>query len=156
MSRRGGHRYAPRDPNEWAGPGANWFEDPDAQHALADYSAAMRDRDPNADRPPFSVDDWRTPDAQPTHPAWACQGCDIHPAWADTPDPFPGEPPGRIWEPPPEDPGGYLESYQAPIWGARVDFSGTPDWTANGGWLGQHPSGHCRSGSPNCTGECGG
>jgi hypothetical protein len=30
-----------------------------------------------------------------------------------------------------------------------------PDWSAGGGWLGQHVSG-CRTNDPNCRGECGG
>ena len=107
-----GHRY---DPDRgWGSVGSNWYDDPDATHAMNDYSAAMRDLDPEADRPPFDVTDWRTADAQPTHPSWSCQGCPEHPA--EVPDP----------------------------------------WSSGGGWLGQHPSGSCRTGDPGCTGECGG
>lgn len=100
-----GHRYDPD--RQWGEVGTNWFEQPDAVHAQNDYGAAMRDLDPEADRPPFVYDDWRTADAEPTHPAWACQGCELHPAEPEPgypeagpyPDPF--EPkhlrPGRWW-----------------------------------------------------------
>ena len=63
-----GHRYAPRDTS--SGVGANWFEQPDAWHALADYQAAVKDIPPEQ-RPAFSVDDWRDEYAQPITPAWA-------------------------------------------------------------------------------------
>jgi hypothetical protein len=63
-----GHRYDPDRP--WGGTAANWFEDPDAIHALNDYGAAVRDLPPE-DRPDFAMDDWRDGYAQPTTPAWA-------------------------------------------------------------------------------------
>lgn len=88
-----GYRYNPD--REWGAVGANWYEDPDAIHAQNDYGAAMRDLPEDAPRPPFSYDDWRTDDAQPTHPAWSCQGCDDHPA----PDPGYPEPGQDSYEP---------------------------------------------------------
>jgi hypothetical protein len=79
-----------RDPDTDYGPGSNWWEDADAQHALNDYGAAVSSMPPE-ERPPFLLDDWRTEDSQPTTPDWARD---------DQADPFPGEPPGRVWEPP--------------------------------------------------------
>jgi hypothetical protein len=64
-----GYRYDP-DGYSQGGPGSNWWESPDAVHALNDYGAAVRDMDP-AERPPFALDDWRDSNAQPTTPDWA-------------------------------------------------------------------------------------
>jgi hypothetical protein len=59
-----------RDPNTDYGPGSNWWEDADAQHALNDYGAAVSGM-PAEERPPFLLDDWRDEDSQPTTPGWA-------------------------------------------------------------------------------------
>jgi hypothetical protein len=104
-----GYRYNP-DPSRWGVTGSNWYEDPDAQHAMNDYGAAVSGT-PLEDRPPFAVADWRTADAQPTHPSWSCAGCDKHPELAAEPE--------RVADPEPvADP-----------------------WSAGGGWLGQHADG---------------
>jgi hypothetical protein len=68
-------------------PGHSPWQDPDWLHAMNDYSAAQRD-EPTAE--PFAMADWRDDQAGPTHPAWSCQGCELHPA------PEPPPPPGPV------------------------------------------------------------
>lgn len=94
-----GHRYDPD--RDWGAVGQNPYDDPDRFHAMNDYSAAARDSWAQGEAPPaFDVTDWRTAEAEPTHPAWSCQGCELHPAEPE-PGPDPYQPlharPGRWW-----------------------------------------------------------
>jgi hypothetical protein len=67
-----------RNPNRDYGPASNPWEDPDHLHAMNDYGAAVAGMAVD-ERPPFALADWRGPEAEPAHPAWACHGCEVHP-----------------------------------------------------------------------------
>jgi hypothetical protein len=124
-----------RDPDTDYGPGSNWWEDADAQHALNDYGAAVSGM-PAEERPPFLLDDWRDEDSQPTTPGWA----------RDDQEPAPEPVCPRCLQPDCSGAYGGSCAYAMPDTGRTLDGWGEQDYHRYGS--------ACPD--PSCRGECGG